>query len=338
MKIAMMSTNKAPEGEDRQVTGLSSALRALGHEVGTVRCATSSTGEAAEALRAQWDREQPDLVHAHSWRSGLVAVLAAQPLGLPVVQSFGGFDRDPAGLARLVGREVALVVASCEHEVLELAAAGVPRPRIVTAPRGVDTSLFTSTGEVSRRSDRLRIVTVAGPSPDDGVADLVAALPWLKAVELVVIGASAPGQADRLKAWARKLEVEDRTRVLGPVPRQDLPALLRSADLAAFVPRRACSDDGPLEAMACGVPVLATEVGGLSDLVVDGVTGALVPPGELKQLIRRLRVVLDDATFRLACGFAAADRINARHKWPGVGQTVARLYSRVLELQPAPTG
>lgn len=339
MKIAMVSTRDVPDWENDHVEGLAATLRALRHEVTVhVRQASapeeteSSLGGFVESLRAGWSSDRPDLVHAHSWKAGLAAVLAAQRLGLPVVQTFHGLgpDRDQVTVERLIGKEAAAIVASCEQEVLDLAAAGVPRPRTVVVPRGVDTGLFQPRGEVAPRAFPRRVVAMADSSPDSGVADLVAALPWLEDVELVVIEVGAPREAERVKDWARKLGVEDRTRVLGPCARRDLPALLRSADVAAFVPRHAVWDDAPLKAMACGVPVVATAVGGLPDAVVDGVTGVLVPSHDPKRLVRKLRTVLRDEVFRDSCGIAAVDRIQARHAWAVVGKCVERLYSELL--------
>ncbi|MET9225785.1 glycosyltransferase [Lentzea sp. NPDC003310] len=336
MKIAMVSTRDLPAWQNDHVAGLSAALKALRHDVVVhLRPAAETTtalGEFVESLRAEWARTPPDVVHAHSWEAGLASVLAAQRLGLPVVQTFHGLgaDRDQLTVERLIGKEAALVVASCEQEVLDLAAAGIPRSSIVVAPRGVDTAVFRPQGESAPRTSRHRLVAVADTAPHDGVADLVAALSWLDDTDLVVAEVPAANHAERLKAWARKFGVQDRVRVLSPDVRR-LPALLRSADLAVFAPRHAWWHDAPLKAMACGVPVVATEVGGLADAVVDGVTGALVAPHGVKQLVRKLRDVLKDEVFREFCGIAAVDRVQARHSWSVVGRCVERLYSGLAD-------
>ncbi|WP_434443930.1 glycosyltransferase [Lentzea sp. E54] len=336
MKIAMVSAEDTPEWRDVHVTDLSKALTALGHEVTAHRLDGAQAdqelhlGDFVEVLRADWNRSRPDLVHAHSWRPGLAASLAARTSGLPVVQSFHGFGRR-ADVERLVSREAALVLASCEHEMFDLAAAGIPRARIAVVARGVDTDLFQSHGEVAARGPMRRIVTMVDPLSDNGAADLVAALPRLPDVELVIAGAHAAGGADRVLSRVRQLGVEKRTLLLGPVARRDMPALLRSADVVAYVPRLPSWDPLPLEAMACGVPVVATAVGGLTDAVIDGVTGVLVPPREPKQLVRTLWAVLADDTLRDSCGIAAVDRVDARHTWPSVAVTVDRLYRRLVQ-------
>ncbi|MGW6441710.1 glycosyltransferase [Lentzea sp. NPDC055074] len=338
MKIAMVSENEGRGRWDVHAADLTAALVKLGHEVtvhGSGEPATPpgqepQLGDFVDALRSDWAEAPPDVVHAHHWRSGLASLLAVQPTGVPVVQSFRGTDRR-ADVERLVGREAAVVVAGCEDELLEVAASGVSRSRIAVIARGVDVDLFQPQGRTAARSHRRRIVSASG----DGVEDVIAALPWLPDAELVVTGPFAPAQIDRVTRRARGLGVQDRIRLTGPVAREKMPALLRSADVVACVPRRSSWDVWPLEAMACGVPVVATAVGGLTDAVTDGVTGVLVPPGEPKPLIRKLRVVLDDVTLRTSCGIAAVDRVQARHTWPDVARGVERLYRRVLE-KPAP--
>ncbi|WP_329790916.1 glycosyltransferase [Lentzea sp. DG1S-22] len=335
MKISMVLAAGNPH-----VADLSAALIAVGHEV-TVHSSdaleTTSAdgrepylGDYVDALRAEWDSAPPDLVHAHHWRPGLAAVLAAQRAGLPVVQSLHGCGRR-TDVGRLLGRESALVLASCEQEMLDLAAAGVPRSRISVVARGVDVDLFKPHGPAFARSGLRRVVTVVDPSSDSGVAGLVAVLPRLKDAELVVAGPMPPAAANALRGRARRLGVEERVRLLGPVARADMPALLRSADLVACVPDRASWDVWPLEAMACGVPVVVTDVGGLTDAVIDGVTGLVVPVGDLKQLIRRLRLLLDDDTLRTSLSIAAVDRVDARHTWPDVARGVDRLYRLLLD-------
>ncbi|HUQ55049.1 glycosyltransferase [Lentzea sp.] len=333
-----MSANDVPGWRDAHVRDLAGALRARGHDV-TVHHRRHAEddelylGDFVDELRTEWAGSLPDLVHAHFWRSGLAALLAAQPFGVPVVQSFHGFGQR-VDVERLVGRQAALVLAGGEDELLDLTAANVPRPRIGLVARGVDVDLFHPYGRTAPRTALRRVVTVVDPLLDNGVADLVAALPRLPDVELVVAGARA-GDVDRLGRWARKLGVEDRVQLIGPVAREDLPALLRSADVVACVPSRPSWDALPLEAMACGVPVIATAVGGLTDAVIDGVTGVLVPPRDLKRLVRTLRLVLDDTTLRTACGIAAVDRVHARHTWPDVATGMERLYRGLLD-PPAP--
>jgi glycosyltransferase involved in cell wall biosynthesis len=120
--------------------------------------------------------------------------------------------------------------------------------------------------------------------------------------------------------------VADRVRLTGAVAREDVPALLRSADAVACVPRYEPFDGVALEAMACGRPVVATDAGGMRDTVVDQVTGVLVPPGQPDALAAALRDVLGSPTLRAAYGIAGRDRVLARYGWDQVAAATAQVY------------
>ena len=128
-------------------------------------------------------------------------------------------------------------------------------------------------------------------------------------------------------------ELGDRVRLVGRVPRVAMPALLRSSDVVV------CAGvDGavtPLEAMACGVPVVAATVGGATDTVVDGVTGLLVPPDDPRTLARVLRPLLADEARRDAYGIAAADRVEARYSTTRIATETVRVYLQATGLPEA---
>jgi D-inositol-3-phosphate glycosyltransferase len=86
----------------------------------------------------------------------------------------------------------------------------------------------------------------------------------------------------------------------------------------------------PLEAMACGVPVVASSVGGLIDTVVDGVTGIHVPPREPARIAGALRRLLADDALRRRLGEAGARRACERYSWERVAHSTLRVYRRVL--------
>jgi glycosyltransferase involved in cell wall biosynthesis len=115
-----------------------------------------------------------------------------------------------------------------------------------------------------------------------------------------------------------------------------MPALLRSADLVACVPWYEPFGIVPLEAMACGVPVVATRVGGLIDTVVEDVTGVLVPPRQPGTLRAAMAALLADPVRRSFLGSAGRDRVEQRYPWRRIVKETALVYQRCADLVRAP--
>jgi glycosyltransferase involved in cell wall biosynthesis len=305
----------------------------------------------ARTLGADWAARRPDVVHAHFWMSGMAAVSAAAPLDLPVVQTFhalgsvkrrhqGADDTSPPGRVaaeRAVAGRVDRVIATCTDEVFELARLGSPRRRTTVVPCGVDTTAFSPDGPAYPRSDRPRLVVLGRLVRRKGVDEVIAALRRLPDTELLVAGGppSDTGlerdpDARRLRQVAAAAGVADRVRLLGAVARADVPALLRSADAVVCVPWYEPFGIVPLEAMACGRPVVASAVGGIQDTVVDQVTGLLVPPRRPDALAAALRTLLAAPTQALAYGIAGRDRVLARYGWDRIADATAAVYAEVL--------
>jgi D-inositol-3-phosphate glycosyltransferase len=304
----------------------------------------------ADALGAAWRRRRPDIVHAHYWMSGLAVLTAGEAAGVPTVQTFhalgsvkrrhqGRADTSPDGriaAERTVAQEIDRIIATCSDEVFELVRLGAPRHRIRVVPCGVDTAAFTPDGPALPRGDRPRLVTVGRLVRRKGVDETIAALAQVPTAELVVAGGSGPDDPDRrrLASLAAEYRVGHRVRFLGAMPRDRMPELLRSADAVICVPWYEPFGMVPLEAMACARPVVASAVGGLTDTVVDGVTGILVPPrrpGELATAVRRL---LASPGSIEALGAAGRGRTVARYGWDRVAAATADVYDQVVALGP----
>lgn len=120
--------------------------------------------------------------------------------------------------------------------------------------------------------------------------------------------------------------MRDRVIFTGRVPDGDLPSWLRSADLyvsaAAYEPFGVAT----VQAMACGLPVIATSVGANRDAVIDGTTGVLVPPGRVRPLGQRIRELLAQPVRRGAYGAAGADRASSRYTWERISQETLTAY------------
>jgi len=299
-------------------------------------------------LRERWNYDPPDVAHAHFWMSGLAALDGARGLGVPVVQTFhalgvvkrrhqGTEDTSPGSRIRLevrIAGGVAKVLATSSDETSELARLGVPGNRVSVIPCGVDTAAFRPDGPVARRGEAPRLLAAGRLVRRKDLETVLRALPGVPDAELLIAGGPPAGRLRgdaeyrRLSRLAGELGISDRVSFRGRVARADMPALMRSADLVVSVPWYEPFGMVPLEAMACGVPVVASAVGGHTDTVVDGVTGALVPPRQPGTLAGVVRDLL--ASGKLSCyGAAAAERAHGRYSWERIGRETAAAYERV---------
>jgi D-inositol-3-phosphate glycosyltransferase len=313
-------------------------------------------GDFVEFLELAWDEGPPDVVHAHGWLSGIAAVLGVRRSRVPVVQTFHSLGavrpqhhRASASdstkrrtVERLVGHEATRVVATSSAEARAVMGMGVDRSKLVVVPTGVDLDLFSAGPQTVGRHPPRRVVAVGRLLPRKGFDDLIRFLPTADGVELVVAGVGAHGnvhddpETKRLLALARSVGVGDRVVFEGHVPHAALPALLRSADVVACTPRQRSSAGVALEAMACGTPVLATAVGSLVDVVVDGLTGVLVPPDKPQETAKTLRALLADGAHRELLSAAGHDRAHARYSWHRVASDLVRVYSAASAQRAVP--
>ena len=311
----------------------------------------------AAELRHAWRTDPPDVVHAHFWMSGRAALAAARPLGLPVVQTFHALgvvkrrhqgDKDSSPPSRCdeearIARRADRIVATCSDEVFELIRLGADVRRISVVPCGVDLGLFRQEGPAEERDPaRPRLLVVTRLVERKGVGNVIATLPELPDAELVIAGGpdrdrlDADPEARRLAGLARRLGVADRVDLRGRVEHGELPALYRSADVVVCVPWYEPFGIVPLEAMACGVPVVAAAVGGLVDTVVDGVTGRHVPPRDPRVLAETLAELLEDRARPRALGAAGARRVRRRYGWDRIAASTLEAYKTVTA--PAAAG
>ena len=119
-----------------------------------------------------------------------------------------------------------------------------------------------------------------------------------------------------------------RVHLVGSVAAEELPPLVRSADVVACSPEQEPSGSAALAAMACGVPVVASAVGALNDIVVDDVTGRLVAQINPAGFAEAINVLMRDAFLRRSFGAAGRDRASARYSWDRVAEDVLRIYER----------
>jgi glycosyltransferase involved in cell wall biosynthesis len=247
-----------------------------------------------------------DLVHAHWIGAGAIAATLGRPYVLQVWGTDVALARKAPRLVRGVLRKARLVIAASTalaHEAIEL---GAQEVRVI--PSGVDLP-----AEVAEPDDPPHVLYAGRLSPEKGIRELVEAT---REMRLVVAG---DGPLRR--------EVPD---ALGFVPHDELATLYERAAVVACPSHREGFGVVCAEAMAHGRPVVAGAVGGLLDLVVDGETGLLVPPGDVTALRAALERLLADPDLRRRLGAGARERARTLLSWPAVTDATIRAYEDAL--------
>lgn len=324
MRIVLLDSGRHCRGGQRQVHFLAQGLAARGHEVhlgappdGWLAGARGA-GVAFTPLtpRSDWDvraalalgiaahRRRATLIHAQDARSHAVARWA-QLLGWrgPLIVT-RRVTRRPRGALKY-RRGVARYIAISRPVRDALLAAGVPAARIDLVPSGVawpeQAGVAAEAGEAAERA-RLRV------EAGEALIVTLSALTAEKGVEVMVDAAALARRYGLRARWIvcgdgpLRAELEARARTMGaPIHfagfRQDLAPVLRAADLCVHTPWAEALGTGVLEALARGVPIVATAVGGLRELVPRA-GGVLVPPGNPDAVARAVRCVLADQTAR----------------------------------------
>jgi PEP-CTERM/exosortase A-associated glycosyltransferase len=277
-----------------------------------------------EALALEW---KPDVLHAHSpVLDGLAALRVGKRLGIPVIYEIRAFWED-ASVGNGTGREGSLryrltkmlethavksadaVAVICEGLRGDLIARGIDPAKITVSPNGVDLDLF---GDPPPRDDAL--ADTLGIAADDavigyigsfydyeGIDDLIASMPALVAAQpkarLLLVG-GGPMEA-ALKAQAAASSAAPQIHFVGRVPHQEVERYYSLIDILAYPRKKMRLTDlvtplKPLEAMAQGKLVAASDVGGHRELIEDGVTGTLFAPDDPKAIADALAKLLEN--------------------------------------------
>jgi len=306
---------------------------------------------ALRDLRRTINAYRPHVLHAHTSKAGFLGCMAARRERVPavVLAPHGHVFKEGAEIpgvpARGLGRRLLLaacrrnvkyadvVVAPNESERLEGIRYGLwEASEAVTVPNGVDTGRFRPRdGSEARRRLRLsaeaRVVgTVARLTREKGIDYAVESLRRLPGVFLVVVG-DGP-ERESLETMAASLGVDGRTIFLGE--REDVEEILPAFDVCLVPSRTESHGMTAAEALACGVPVVASDVGGLRSLVVDGRTGLLVKRGDTAGYGAAVARLLGDPSLAAHLARAGRAHIEENFSYDAMVSGTLNLYRRLL--------
>jgi D-inositol-3-phosphate glycosyltransferase len=304
-----------------------------------------------------------DLIHANFWMSGQVATEIKRELGIPFVITFhalgrvrrvyqGKNDNFPDTRFEIEDRTIAAanrIIAECPQDKEDLTHLYQAKPDHVTiVPAGYDPQEMQPIDKLTARkclglAENERIILQLGRVvPRKGIDTVIHGLARLVRdynidARLLVVGgeSEAPDpqvtpELDRLTQIARKERVASRVNFIGRRQRDVLKYYYSAADVFVSTPWYEPFGITPLEAMACGTPVVGSNVGGIKYSVADGKTGFLVPPKDPDALAARLAELFQDPVMLKRFRRQAMQRVKKHFTWEKVTQQVADVYEEVI--------
>jgi glycosyltransferase involved in cell wall biosynthesis len=223
-------------------------------------------------------------------------------------------------------------VFAVSHGLRKLAQESFPDVSVGVIHNGVDVIDPAALDGRTQEDFRLRLVCVSRLIPRKGVADLLQALTLIRNVdcELTVVG-EGPIEAE-LEALAAELGISERVRFVGYKSAEDVKQYYIDTDAFILPTRSDAFANVILEAMAAALPVIATDVGGVAEAVVDGETGVVVEPRQPDQLAAAIQLLADDRSLAERLGRSGRDRVRRFFTWTVNSDRYAEAYSEACEI------
>ena len=315
---------------------------------------------ARRAYRMMKNSVRYDVLHANFFMSGLVGLALKRRLELPLVTTFHALglvrqqhQRDQDGfpgaripIERQLVQQSNRVIAECPQDARDLRLLyGASLSNIVTIPCGVDVERFYPMRKAEARhrlglsDDEFIVLQLGRLVPRKGIDNVIRAvgrLPNDIDVRLVVVGGASAEpderltpEIGRLRAVAERCGTAHRVQFVGSRHGPDLRTWYAAADVFVTTPWYEPFGITPLEAMACGTPVIGSRVGGIQLTVLDGETGFLVPPDDPGALAGRLELVYRNPLMARSMGALGAQRVRTMFTWDRVTDDLLQVYEAV---------
>ena len=365
MKIAFIITRLDDVGGAQiHVRDLSTALRAAGHDVAVIAGTNGALADELQAkgvpcyllnhlardvgplhdircigeMRRMLRRLQPDIISTHSTKAGFLGRIAGKSLGIPTLftaHGWGFTQGRPAlqaaafwAVERMTAPWAARIITVCESDrAAALRTRVAPRQRVVTVHNAMP-----AIDERLRARPCLsppRLVMVARLSYWKDQPTLLRALAGLQELDWQLDLVGDGPLREPLQALVEELGLGSQVSFLGY--RRDIPEQLAAAQIFVLISKWEGFPRSILEAMRAGLPVIATDVGGVRESVVDGTTGFVVPPGDVAHLRDCLRRLITTPELRACMGEAGRARFEQRFTFDRLVEKTTRIYTSVLD-------
>ena len=304
-----------------------------------------------------------DLMHANFFMSGMVALQVRRALGVPFVMTFHALGRVRRlsqkeadafpdvrfAIEERLMQEADRIIAECPQDRRDMEQHyGAPSERIDIVPCGFDPDEFWPVTLDARQfldldRNEFIVLQLGRMVPRKGVDNVIRAVAILLhqyqiPARLLIVGGNdeqpdpvATPELGRLMALAASLGVEQAVTFTGQRRREQLRYYYSAANVFVTTPWYEPFGITPVEAMACGTPVIGTAVGGIKTTVVDGETGYLVPPNDPDTLAERLAWLYRHPHLAQRLGWAGMRRAYQHYTWSNVAGQLVDVYENVLE-------
>ena len=292
-----------------------------------------------------------DILHGfYLVQAGFIAAYAGQYLNLPAVVSARGNDLDrsvlhPSKAAHILyALQYASVITANSSDLKRKAQALAPRQRVEYIPNSVDGDLFQPGPRPPGLAQALGlsgapVIGFAGEArAKKGLATILLAFEKINAcrrVDLLLVGEARAGQDEELVQVFRKQNPALHLYTIPNLPLEQMPDLYRLMDIFWMPSLRDGMPNALLEAMACALPVIATPVGGIRDIIEHAETGWFAPAGDFAALAEATQTLLDNLLQRQAMGQAARRHVLQEHAPKAELQANLSLYQRLLVTKPS---
>ncbi len=371
MRILYVVTAGEFGGAPLHVLQLMKYMAKQGHEVGLVAAPEPRLMEGAKALgvkvfpnphfvrpikpwkdlRALWRvfkairQFKPDLVSAHSTKAGFAARFSCAILGVPVIFTAHGWafteGKSPlaryllASAERLASKVTNEIICVSEHDKeLALRFRVAPEQKLTVIHNGMEPNVYLNASgskvrsELGLKESEILITMVARFVPQKDYETLLQAIRCLQKGDFKVAFVGGGEREVVVRAKARELNL-DNVIFLGE--RRDVPQILTASDIFVLASNWEGLPRSIIEAMMAGLPVVATKVGGVPELVEDGITGFLVPPKDPEALAQALQKLIDDPELRKRMGQASREKALREFTLDRMLHETERVYREVLE-------
>lgn len=289
----------------------------------------------------------PALIHAHfSYPDGYGMMKLAKRWNIPlVISALGTIERKVAYEGSYTSKQIIeamsfadRILSVSEDLKLHIVNLGIDKNKVHVVPNGVDIGKFKPAGKAHARS-------ILNLPRDKNIVLFVGALRKIKGVDYLIEAAHSfvdkdtylfmvgrdDGLKKNLEKRAYELKIANYIKFTGPVNHEDIPLWISASDILVLPSLSEGRPNVILEALACEVPVVATDVGGIPELMVDGETGYLVPPKSPDELSRKINKLLDDKNRREKMGkFGRKCIIQRGLTWEAHAKTTVDIYQELL--------